>query len=214
MSIKVIVFDFDGTLADTFNAIVRIANRLADDFGYKPLKPSDIEKIRNLSPRQIIQQSGLPLFKIPFLLKRIKSELYKDIESLNPVPGILELLKELKNQEKVIGILTSNTERNVKTFLKVHALESFFSFIDSGSTIFGKSSALKKIINHNQFQPNSLIYIGDETRDIAASKKINIKVVAVTWGFNSSDALIKYNPDFLVNHPREVLKVIADFARL
>ena len=214
MSIKVIVFDFDGTLADTFNAIVRIANRLADDFGYKPLMPSDIEQIRNLSTRQIIQQAGLPLFKIPFLLKRIKSELHKDIESLKPVYGIPELLKELKNQGKIIGILTSNTEKNVKTFLKIHALESFFSFIDSEATIFGKSSALKKLINDNHFQPNFLVYIGDETRDIAASKKINIKVVAVTWGFNSSDALIKYNPDFLVNHPREVLTVIADFAKL
>lgn len=209
MSIKVIVFDFDGTLADTFNAIVRIANRLSGDFGYKPLMSSDIEKIRNLSARQIIQESGFPLFKVPFLLKRIQSELHQDIECLNPVAGIPELLKELKNKQKVIGILTSNSEANVKHFLNIHGLDCFFSFIYSGSTIFGKSRTLKKLMRHHHFQPKSLIYIGDETRDIEASNKINIKVIAVTWGFNSSDVLRQYNPDFLVDHPREILKVIA-----
>ncbi|MFP4122364.1 HAD hydrolase-like protein [Coleofasciculus sp.] len=209
MSIKVIIFDFDGTLADTFNAIALIANHLADDFGYKPLMASDIERVRNLSARQIIQESGLSLFKIPFLLKRIQSELHKDIESLNPVVGIPELLKALNNQEKVIGILTSNSTDNVKKFLAIHKLDCFFNFIDSEPTIFGKSRALKRLIDYHDFQPSSLVYIGDETRDITASKKINIKVIAVTWGFNSADALINYNPDFLVKHPREVLNVIA-----
>lgn len=209
MSIQVIVFDFDGTLADTFNAIIRIANRLADDFGYKPLMPSDIDRIRNLSARQIIQESGVPLFKIPFLLKRIQSELYQDIEFLHPVAGIADLLNDLKKQGKVVGILTSNSEENVEKFLRRHSLYDFFSFIYSEPSIFGKSRALKRLIDHNNFQTQSFMYIGDETRDIAASKKINIKVIAVSWGFNSSNALINYNPDFLVNHPREVLKVIA-----
>jgi len=209
MSIKVIVFDFDGTLADTFNAIVRIANRLADDFGYKPLMPSDIEKVRNLSARQIIHESGVPLFKIPFLLKRIQSELRKDIEFLHPVPGIPDLLKELTRQEIMLGILTSNSKDNVEDFLKIHGLDGFFNFIYSEPSIFGKSHALKRLIDYHDFPPQSLMYIGDETRDIAASKKINIKVIAVSWGFNSSDVLINYNPNFLVNYPREVLNIIA-----
>ncbi|MEQ9371557.1 MAG: HAD-IA family hydrolase [Coleofasciculus chthonoplastes F3-SA18-01] len=209
MSIKVMVFDFDGTLADTFNAIVQIANRLADDFGYKPLMPSDIERVRNLSARQIIKESGVPLFKIPFLLKRIQSELHQDIESLKPVAGIPELLKELKAQGKIIGILTSNSEDNVRKLLKIHNLDCFFSFICSEPSIFGKSRALIKLIEYHYFQSNSLMYIGDETRDISAAKKINIKVIAVTWGFNSFSVLNQYNPDFLVDHPRDVLNIIA-----
>jgi len=209
MSIKAIVFDFDGTLADTFNAIVQIANRLADDFGYKVLMPSDIERIRNLSARQIIQESGVPLFQIPFLLRRIQSELRQDIEFLHPVPGIPDLLKELTSQGKKLGILSSNSKDNVERFLNIHGLDCFFDFIYSEPSIFGKSYALKRLMDYHEIPPKSLVYIGDETRDIAASNKINIKVIAVSWGFNSSDALINYNPDFLVDYPREVLNIIA-----
>ena len=68
---KVVIFDFDGTIADTLDALVGIANHLADDFGYAPITNTELAYLRNLNSRQIIKYSGIPLLKIPFLVKII-----------------------------------------------------------------------------------------------------------------------------------------------
>ncbi|MBE9128437.1 MULTISPECIES: HAD-IA family hydrolase [unclassified Coleofasciculus] len=208
MSVKVIIFDFDGTIADTLDAIVRITNRLAVEFGYKPTTPEELEQVRKISSRQIIKLSGLSIFKIPFLLKRLKTDLRQEIEQLNTITGIKETLENLKNDGKIIGILTSNSEENVSIFLKKHDMQNLFDFIDSGTTLFGKHKILKKWIKKNKFKPENIIYVGDETRDIESAQKINIKIVAVTWGFNSSEALAECNPDFLIDHPRELIELM------
>ena len=75
MTIKIIFFDFDGTIADTFNTLVGITNQLAVNFGYKPLGEEELAQIKNLSSREIIKYSGISIFKFPLLLAKIKSEL-------------------------------------------------------------------------------------------------------------------------------------------
>ncbi len=210
MTQKIMIFDFDGTIADTLDALVTIANRLALEFGYIQITPNELALLRNLTSREIIKYSGISLFKIPFLLKKVKGELKNKISEFHPIPGIQEALIELKNQGYQLGIITSNSQENVTEFLKLNHLDWLFEFIYSGVTIFGKTTIINNVLRQKQLKPQSVIYVGDETRDIEASKKANIRVVAVTWGFNSPEALAKQNPDFLIYHPRELLDVIRD----
>ncbi|NEP41089.1 MAG: HAD hydrolase-like protein, partial [Okeania sp. SIO2H7] len=70
--IKIVIFDFDGTLADTFDLIFAITNHLSVEFGYKQAKKEEIPEIEKLSPLQVINQSGISIFKVPFLLRRIR----------------------------------------------------------------------------------------------------------------------------------------------
>ena len=84
----------------------------------------------------------------------------------------------------------------------------FFDFIYSGVTIFGKTTIINNALKQNNLSSQQVIYVGDETRDIEASKKANIKVIAVAWGFNSHEVLAKQNPDFLIHQPMELLQVI------
>jgi len=214
MSVKVIIFDFDGTLADTLDAIVNITNRLAKIYGYKATTPEELAQIRNMSSREIVKQSNISVFKLPFLLRRIKLELQDDIQQVKPIAGIQESLIRLKNQGILLGIITSNSEENVKAFLQKNDMKDLFSFIYSERTLFSKDKALNKFIKRNNLIPEQVIYVGDETRDIEASKKINVKVVAVSWGFNSEEALAKQNPDFLINKPSELVDLIGSFKQI
>jgi phosphoglycolate phosphatase len=75
MTQKVIIFDFDGTIADTVDALVSIANGLAQKFGYIPITQEELALLRNLNSREIIKYSGISILKIPFLVKKVKSEL-------------------------------------------------------------------------------------------------------------------------------------------
>jgi phosphoglycolate phosphatase len=214
MSVKVIIFDFDGTLADTLDAIVNITNRLATTYGYKVIQPEELAQIRNMSSRDIVKQSNISLFKLPFLLRKIKAELQNDIKSVKPISGIQEALTRLKSEGMLLGIITSNSESNVKAFLKKNDMEDLFSFIYSENTIFSKHKALNKFIKKNELIPEEVIYVGDETRDIESSKKINVKVVAVSWGFNSQEALAKQKPDFLINKPSELIDLMGSLKKI
>lgn len=208
MTHKVIIFDFDGTIADTVDALVTIANRLAGEFGYIQTTPEDLALLRNFTSREIIKYSGVSMLKIPFLLKKVKGELKAKIPELKPIPGISEVLAILHSQGYTLGIITSNSPENVTAFLSNNQLNHLFEFIYSGVTIFGKTTIINNVLKQKQLDPTTVIYVGDETRDIEASKKANIKVIAVTWGFNSPEALAKQEPSILINHPQELPEVI------
>ncbi|NET71816.1 MAG: HAD-IA family hydrolase [Sphaerospermopsis sp. SIO1G2] len=208
MTQKVIIFDFDGTIADTVDALVTIANRLALEFGYIQISADELKLLRNLTAREIIKYSGISLFKIPFLVKKVKGELKNKIKDLEPISGIAATITELERQGYRLGIITSNSQENVIEFLKCHGLDYLFEFIHSGVTIFGKTTIINNVLRQRQIKPQTVIYVGDETRDVDAAKRANIQVVAVTWGFNSAEALAREKPDFLIHHPSELLEVV------
>ncbi|MBW4487987.1 MAG: HAD-IA family hydrolase [Trichocoleus desertorum ATA4-8-CV12] len=207
MTVSVIIFDFDGTLADTLQAIVAITNRLALEFGYKTVNSEEVKKLQNLSSQEIIRYSKIPILKLPFLLRRVKNELKQEIHHLQPIHGIEEALLALKQDGHQLGIVTSNAEANVLTFLQHHGLHELFEFVHSGTSLFGKNKVLSRLLSQKQINPDAVLYVGDETRDIEAAKQVKIKSVAVSWGFNSRQALARQNPDFLIGQPHELLAI-------
>lgn len=209
MTVRIILFDFDGTIADTLDSIVKITNRLAGEFGYKKTTLEDVEYMRNMNSMQIIKTSGIPIFKVPFLLQMVKLELNHEIQNLKPIPGIVEALEVLNSKEYQLGIVTSNSLENVKGFLERNDMAKLFSFIHAGSTLFGKNKAIKSFLKKAGISSEQVIYVGDETRDIEAAKKVKIKVIAVSWGFNSKAVLAKHNPDLAIDKPQDLMAAIA-----
>ncbi len=209
MTVRIILFDFDGTIADTLDSIVKITNRLAGEFGYKKTTQEDVEYMRDMNSMQIIKTSGIPIFKVPFLLQMVKLELNHEIQNLKPIPGILEALQNLSKKDYKLGIVTSNSLENVKGFLERNEMIKLFSFIHAGSTLFGKNKVIKSFLKKEGVSPEKVIYVGDETRDIEAARKAKIKVIAVSWGFNSKTVLSKHNPDLAINNPQDLIEAIA-----
>jgi phosphoglycolate phosphatase len=212
MAIKVIIFDFDGTIADSRDAFVAIVNRLAPTFGYQPVGTGELEELVNLSSEEIIKRAKICRLKIPFILRRVKKELNKEIENLKPIDQIDHSLVKLKQEGYQLGIITSNLKENVEIFLKNNQLDELFSFIYSGITLFGKNKVINKFIKNNNLQSHEVIYVGDETRDITAARKSKVPVIAVAWGFNSPAILAKFQPDFLIDNPQELVETVRKIA--
>jgi phosphoglycolate phosphatase len=209
MTIKAVLFDFDGTIADTHDALLEIVNDLAEEFGYTPIDAIQLEILKNLGSMEVVKYSKISPLKIPFILKRLKKELAKKMAQLKPYHNIDTVLYQLKQQGYLVGIVTSNLKENVLTFLRKNDLEKAFDIIHAGTTIFGKNKMINRVLREYHLKVEEVIYVGDETRDIIAANKSHIVMISVAWGFNSPAALAKYHPDFLIQYPQELLEVIA-----
>ncbi len=205
---KVIIFDFDGTIADTLPAIVMITNRLAPQFGYQITTPEVLSQLKHLSPQDIIKSSGISWLQLPFLLKKLQTELSAEIRNLTPIFGMKSVLIELKKPGHILGIVSSNSAQNVNDFIRINFEQNIFEHICAGMAVFRKNKMITELIKKNNFHPEDVIYVGDETRDIEAARKSKIKIISVTWGFNSPEILAAKNPDFLINDPQELITII------
>ena len=204
---KVIIFDFDGTLADTIDILLSITNRLSAEYGFKSATKEELAQLSNLNSWQILQYSGISLFKFPLLIRRLKAELHSEVRHIDLFPGIKEVLLELKKRGFQLGIITSNSRENVLGTLEKNGLQDTFTFIYSGST-FGKHKVINKWLRIENIHTEKVVYVGDEIRDIDAAKKTGIKVIAVGWGFNSPQALAAQNPNFLIERPQQLIEIM------
>ena len=206
----ILIFDFDGTIADTFHYLIEIANRLSPEFGFRKIETHEIAKLKDKSVQETIRYLGIPLLKVPMIVAKAKMELHKEITHVKPAEGLKDILQQFKRIGFKMGILTSNSLKNVTGFLKNNELE-LFDFIHTTPKIWSKNRSLKTLMDENQLSCSQTIYIGDETRDIIAAGKAGIRSVAVTWGYNSHKALSAHHPDHLIHSPQELLQLFEEF---
>lgn len=207
-TLSTFLFDFDGTLADSLVTIVEITNRLAPEFGYRPTPLEDVDALKGYSTRQLIRYSGIPLLKIPALLRRLRIELKSYDLPIAPCAGMPAVIRQLHAQNHALAVITSNAPEVVHAFLAAHGLAHCFFNIDGGGTLFGKGRLIAKCLARHQLVPAATVYVGDEVRDIQAARFAGIRPIAVTWGFNSREALVAAQPDWLVDEP-DALSAIA-----
>lgn len=201
-----LIFDFDGTIADTLELLVKIYNQVAPKFGCLLVDIKDKEELKKLKAQEILKRYKIKFFKIPFLLVKIKKDFKKRIFEVEMFKKMGLVLRELKSRGFDLYILSSNSKENIEIFLENNDLLNIFTSINSSSNVFGKDRSLKKLLTENKLNKEACVYIGDETRDIEAMKKVVLPIISVTWGFNSKEALLKLNPDKIIDTPEELLE--------
>jgi len=203
-----LIFDFDGTIADTLTEASEIYNILAKKYGYKKVSAEDLPALRHCSLKQLTKELGVPKLRLPIILNKGRKLLKERIDQLEPIEGMIEVLREMRTHADNFGILTSNSTENVESFLNQYEIRDLFTFISSTSKLTGKAKHINSICRTFSIDKRATLYIGDEIRDIKASHKAGISVAAVTWGFNSREALEQVAPTFLIDRPEE-LPVVA-----
>ena len=206
---KILMFDFDGTIANTFDLAISITNRLAAQFNYKSIEPDELKNIRNMPIHEIIRHLHIPLVKLPFILAKGRLEMQSNSNSVEPISGLGKTLEQLYSMGARSGILTSNSLKFVNNFLDKNNLQ-FFDYFPEYSSIWGKAKRLRSFMKNHTLNHDEIVFIGDETRDIEAAKRLGIRSVAVTWGYNSAMALKACKPDFLINAPYELLQIYSE----
>ncbi|EHL32157.1 HAD hydrolase-like protein [Legionella drancourtii] len=203
-----LIFDFDGTLVDSFCVAVQKLNILADEFNFRKINPTEIDKLKSLTSRALIKYLKIPLYKLPGILSKARGYVRDDIPALSTFIDIPEVLTELHHLDCCLGILTSNSSENVALWLERYKIRHLFDFIYEESNYFGKKQILKKIMKSHKMNSSHTFYIGDETRDVDAAQKCDINSIAVSWGFNSEEILVLSKPNYIAKTPKDILTII------
>lgn len=211
MKKRYLVFDFDGTIANTVEPAMKLANGILKDMGENTLTDEQMEGLRDKSYMEIIQSFNVPVWKVPGLLLKLRTTLLENFDMIKPYPHIAQLLKKLSKEGYYMYVLTSNDKEFVQKFLEVFEI-TVFEDIYSEMNIFGKGDALKKFMDIQNIDPHDIIYVGDEVRDIEACKKNDATVISVTWGFNTEDKLKEAGPTAIANTPEELHTTIKKLA--
>lgn len=194
-----IIFDFDGTLADSLEVYTKALN---ETFGTKYTP----HKIRQKGTVKIIKEMNIPRFLLPLYILKARQKINKLITKISLFEDMPSVLKKLHTKHE-LAIVTSNSKQNVISILKKHNLENKFELIEDSLVYFGKYKKIKKVIRKLNYPLNEVFYIGDETRDIEAAKKAGIRSIAVTWGFEEEKLLKKAHPSLIIKKPVDLLKL-------
>ncbi len=187
------VFDFDGTVADTFAQNVALVREIRPETNDR-----EVQRFRELGMAALRREMKIPLPKLIAVTKKISARHGEIVKKAKSFPGIKKLIADLRKKIKV-EILTSNKTKNATEWLEEKNIK--VDRVVGGIGIFGKDKKLKKI-------KGEFIYVGDEVRDIEACKKAGVKIIAVSWGFNTKKALKKAKPDYLVETVSDLRKLL------
>lgn len=198
MKHRLAVFDFDGTLADSFPFFLASFSELAHAHGLRPLDRARLDELRRLDARQLMRHVGLPAWKAPLVAMHFRRLMAGRTAQIALFDGMPALLRDLAGAGVELAVLSSNSRDNVQAVLGP-GLTGLIRHLDCGVSLMGKKRKLRALLARTGFAPGQTVCIGDEIRDIEAARGVRATAAAVGWGYTLPDALAAHQPDTLVH---------------
>lgn len=206
MNYKLLLWDFDGTLADTLSIALGIYNRMAAKRSFHPI--TDPDAVRGMGMREFLKTHNVAARHVPFAFHTFLRELRRLAPEIRLNAGIADAVRTVASRGVDQGVVSSNDTRTIEACLDANDIAAAFSYVSGTSRIFGKERRIKKAITQCGADPADVLYIGDEVRDIEAAKAAGLDIASVTWGLNSEELLRSEQPTFVVDHPGEILDIL------
>jgi phosphoglycolate phosphatase len=172
------IFDFDGTLADSFPWFLAAVNRLAECYRFHPIEPQEVETLRGYPARRLVHHLGVPAWKLPLIARHLRRLMAADISRIALFPGVDRLLHGLAARGAQLAVVSSNSAGNVHRVLGPHNA-ALIGHYACGVSLFGKPSKLRSVLRRSGVSAGAAICIGDEIRDLEASRAAGIAFGAV-----------------------------------
>jgi phosphoglycolate phosphatase len=181
---KLFIFDFDGTLADSFAVFLEAAQVAAVRYKFKPLAKADMERLRSCNAREIIAELELSWWKLPAVVRYTREFMRERIERVQLFAGVDEMLRQLKAAGIQLALVTSNSQENVERVLGEDNRRLIDHFACNAS-IFGKRSKTRAVLQASGVPAQAVLSVGDEMRDAEAAQALRLDVAAVAWGYTN-----------------------------
>lgn len=201
------IFDFDGTLADSWGVMGRAIVEAAGQFGYRPLTAEESERLRGLDNRAVMAAMGVKMWQLPRIALHMRQVALSQADQIPLFAGTADLLRGLDAAGVRIAVVSSNGEEVIRRVLGAD-LCALVCDMDCGAAIFGKAAKFRRVVRRAGVTPAQAIGVGDEGRDIDAALAAGMASAAVTWGYATRDLLESRSPSHVVTSMGELLQVL------
>lgn len=205
-----LVFDFDGVIADSHEAVLHAVNALAVAKGVPPVTAT---ALRERSLPELFRHFKVRWYQIPWYVRMGRQHMQAFRHLINVHAQVLPTFAWAQGQGLRVAILSSNSADLIRGVVAEHLPTVAFQEIVGKVSLFSKHRALKKLMQRQRLRPSDLVYVGDEVRDIAAAHRVGVRSIAVTWGKDNAALLAAARPTFQVGTADGLLGVVQGLGR-
>lgn len=201
-----LLFDFDGTLADSSALFDRFVPALAQQRGVSE-PAAGWQSLRALPTRDMLRALRIRWWQLPAVTRQMRAMMASNLDQVHLFPGMLPVLQQLHGQGVQMVVVSSNTRHSVEQVLGP-ALP-LFSALHCGVPLLGKRRVIARALRQSGVPRTQALSIGDECRDAEASRACGIDFAGVGWGLASAAVLQPHSAFALLADPRELLRCVA-----
>ena len=206
-AMSIILFDFDGVLADTLEDMLDFAREACKQLGLpRNPTPADLGALETMSFAEYGRQLRLPSQNIDEFVILCLQRFNQRLQPPRIFDGMKQVVVEAA-KSNTIAIITGNTKPVVEMFLKEHGLQKYIRLVIGIEQKGTKPEKIGQALSVLA-QPEDVAYmVGDAVSDIRAAREADIKSIAVSWGHQDKSRLLVAKPDYLVESPQELLEL-------
>ena len=210
-----VIFDFDGTVVDTGEGIIKSLQYSFEQMGRKIPDMSDLKKFIGLPVYYSYTHFyGVSEDEVEAYIKTYRERYkLKGIYECALYDGMVELLKELKSRGVKLGIASSKPEHliySVADYLKITELFDAIAGVKSDNS---RHSSKKDIILEamemlGADKKEKVLMVGDRCFDIDGAAGAEVKSCGALWGYGNKEEFLEHKADFIAENPADVLKYL------
>lgn len=184
-----VVFDFDGTLADSVDLLFDSARMVLRSAGLEQAASADFEILRDMHPKQALETAGVPLRAVPGLARRLRRELKRKTDEIELTDEVADFIQDLHQRGFTLGIMSSNSPSLISSVVERAGIAHIVDFIARGGVIGDRAARLRHVVRRHSTGRIHWVFVGDEIRDVEAARSSGMTFVGVGWGVARPEAL-------------------------
>jgi phosphoglycolate phosphatase len=216
MRFKGVIFDLDGTLANTLDDIAGSMNRILKTHGYPIRQVNDYKLLVGRGLDNLVTQALPPEARDQQKAAVCLAEMISDYErnclvQTRLYDGVLELINELLWLDIQLAVFSNKAEPlTLKIVDQLMRAVPFVKVMGARPDIPKKPDPAGAILIAREMgiQPENMIYVGDSDVDMITAGRAGMHAVGVSWGFRTREELQDNGARIIINHPAELLRIL------
>ena len=215
--IKLMIFDLDGTIADTPESMCHSLNICLKKFHLKELPVENFKFYAGDGARTMVERALADAGNPDLSLFEPVYEMYKEVFAegcvyhVTSFDGLRETLCSIRDKGIQMAVCTNKAQENAEKVVRSVYADEFFTMIAGHCDAYPKKpdpASVYEILKHYDVSKEETLYIGDTNTDMMTGKNAGLFCIGVTWGFRDRNELESTGADVIIDHPSELLKFI------